>query len=154
MGYRNCLLFDPIMGVNKTSIEYQCYNLVDAMELICPSLNREEEASTHSIAGIVPKIANKENPFVIPEKDEMTYMQGLWAPKGYDLEYQEGNVFEHYWLKELTTQDDVIWALQSYLKKEHYWKTKFNFDKKDIATPSHKIGFKLVAFFGRLFKNL
>ena len=54
-------------------------------------------------------------------------MQALWTPIGYDLEYQEGNIFEHYRLSEMATQDDVIWALQSYLKSEPFWKTKFNF---------------------------
>ena len=123
------------------------------MKIICPSLDREEEATTQNISEIVPLIANKEDSFVILEKDEMTYMQALWTPKGYDLEYQEGNVLEHYWLSELTTQDDVIWALQSYLRNEPYWKTKYNFEKKNIATPSYRIGHKIGAFFGRLFKS-
>lgn len=130
------------------------YNPIDVMKIICPSLGLEEEASAQRVAEIVPKLSYKKDPFVILEKDEMTYMQALWTPKGYDLEYQEGNVFEHYWLSELTSQDDVIWALQSYLKDEPYWKTKFNFEKKDIATQSHRIGYKIGAFLGRIFKNI
>ena len=107
-----------------------------------------------SIAEIVVQLSNKDDPFVILEKDEMTYIQALWTPKGYDLEYQEGNVFEHYRLSELATQDDVIWALQSYLKSEPFWKAKFNFEKKEIATISSRIGYKLGAFFGRLLKGI
>ena len=124
------------------------------MKIICPTLKREEKATMQSIAEIVVQLSNKDDPFVILEKDEMTYIQALWTPKGYDLEYQEGNVFEHYRLSELATQDDVIWALQSYLKSEPFWKAKFNFEKKEIATISSRIGYKLGAFFGRLLKGI
>ena len=124
------------------------------MKIICPTLNKEEEATLQNIAEIVRLLENKEDPFVILEKDEMTYIQTLWTPDGYDLEYQDGDIFEHYWLAELTTQDDVIWALQSYLKGEPYWKIKFKFEKKEIPTLSYKIGHKIGLFFGRLSRFL
>jgi len=88
------------------------------MKIICPTLNKEEEATLQNIAEIIRLLENKEDTFVILEKDALTYMQALWTRDGYDLEYQDGNILEHYWLSELVTQDDVIWALQSYLKGE------------------------------------
>lgn len=124
------------------------------MKIICPTLEREEIATAENIAEIVKLIENKEDPFVILEKDEMTYLQTLWTPEGYGLEYQEGNILEHYWLSELASQEDVIWALQSYLKGEPNWKTKFKLEKKEIATPSYKIGHKIGYFFGKLSRFL
>ena len=120
------------------------------MKIICPTLEREEPATLQNIEEIVPLLENKENPYVILEEDDLTYMQTLWTPDGYDLEYQEGNILEHYWLTELASQEDIIWALQTYLKGEPYWKTKFKFEKKDIATPSFKIGYQVGRFFGKL----
>lgn len=120
------------------------------MNIICPTLEKEENATKENIADLIPLLEGKDDPFLILEKDEMTYMQTLWTPDGYDLEYQEGSVLEHYRLAEFASQEDVIWALQSYLKGEPYWKTKFQFVKKDIATARFKLVYKVGAFFGKL----
>ena len=120
------------------------------MNIICPTLEIEKNATKENISELVPLLEGQEDPFLILEKDEMTYMQTLWTPDGYDLEYQEGSVLEHYRLSEFASQEEVIWALQSYLKGESYWKTKFQFVKKDIATTSFKLGYKVGAFFGKL----
>jgi hypothetical protein len=122
------------------------------MKIICPTLDREETATAENIAEIVKQIENKKNPFAILEKEDQLFMQTLWTPDGYDLEYQEGSVLEHYWLTEFTSQEDAIWALQTYLKGELYWKTKFKFEKKDIATPSFKLGHIVGSFWGEISK--
>jgi len=119
------------------------------MRIICPTLNRDEMASEANIAEIIPLLENKPDPFVILERDKMTYMQTLWTKDGFDLEYQEGTISEHYRLSELTNRDDAIWALQSYLRGELYWKTKFKFEKKEIATASFKLGHRLGYLAGR-----
>jgi len=123
------------------------------MKIICPTINRNENATIENIEEIVRLIENKENPYVILEKSEMTYIQALWSIKGYNLEYQNGNISEHYWLPELTDQESVIWALQMYLKGEPYWKTKFNFEKKEIATVNYKIGYKIGSLFAKAFRS-
>jgi hypothetical protein len=120
------------------------------MKILCPTLNKEEEATFLNIDEIIRLVENKEDPFVILDKDEMTYIQTLWTPNGYDLEYQDGSILEHYRLVELTKRDDVIWALQGYLKGEPYWRTRFKFEKKEIATRSYKTGNKIGSFFGKL----
>ena len=120
------------------------------MKINCPTLNRYEEATLQTIADSIQKLEGKEDPFLILEKTELTYMQTLWTPDGFELEYQDGNVLEHYRVSELITQEDVIWALQSYLKGEPYWKSKFNFEKKEIATQSYKVGHKIGSIFGKL----
>lgn len=124
------------------------------MRIVCPTLNRNEPASESAIAEIVPMLENRPDPFLILEKDEMTYMQTCWMKGGYNLEYQEGTILEHYWLTTLAERDDVIWALQSYLKGELYWKTKFKFQKKEIGTTSFKLGHRLGYVVGRALRFL
>lgn len=124
--------------------------ITQTMKIFCPALKTEEEATLPNISEIVPRLENVKDPFVILEKDDLTYMQALWTPDGYDLEYQDGSVFKHYRLSELVAQDDVIWALQSYLKDEPYWKMKFKFEKKEIATLSQRFGYKIGYFLGTL----
>jgi hypothetical protein len=124
------------------------------MRIICPTLNRDEPASEDAIADIVPMLENKSDAFLILERNEMTYMQTLWMKGGYDIEYQEGTILEHYWLAELTDKDNVICALQSYLRGELYWKTKFKFEKKEIATMSFKLGHQMGYLVGRAWRFL
>jgi hypothetical protein len=124
------------------------------MMIICPALNRNEEASEAAIAEIIPLLEKKSDPFLILERDEMKYMQVLWTEGGYDLEYQEGTILEHYRLSKLISKEDVIWALQSYLRDEVYWKTKFKFEKKEIATPAFKIGHKFGYLVGKALRFL
>ena len=123
------------------------------MKILCPTLNRDEVASEAKIAEIVPLLENRPNPYLILKKDEMTYMQTLWVNGGYMLEYQEGSILEHYCLSELASKDDVIWALESYLKGEMYWKAKFKFEKKEIATLSFKLGYHLGNLWGRAWRS-
>ena len=84
----------------------------------------------------------------------MTYMQVLWTEDGYDLEYQEDDIYHHYWLKNFISQEDAVWAMQSYLNKQPYWKTKFEFENKEIATRSQKIGYKVGRFLGTVLKTI
>ena len=128
------------------------YNL-KKMVIICPAFEKEVIASEKIIAELVPMINGQNNPFIILQKGEMTYIQTLWTPKGYMLEYQEGTVSEHYMLCTPTTEENAVWALQCYLNEKLYWKTKFKFKKKYIATPSYKLGHKIGLLFGRFLNN-
>lgn len=123
------------------------------MNIICPILGINEQATEESILNLVSLLKKKDDPFLILEKDEMTYMQTLWTPKGYILEYQDGTTSEHYWLSEPTTKENAIWALQSYLNNQPYWKNKFSFVKKEITTPSFKLGHFVGTALGRLLRK-
>jgi len=53
------------------------YNLNKIMDIICPALAIEEKATKENIAEIIPKLAGKDDPFLILAKTEMDYMQTL-----------------------------------------------------------------------------
>jgi len=65
------------VGLALLDTDAERINPIDIMKIICPSLGLKEEASTQSVAEIVPQLSDKKDPFVILEKDEMTYMQAL-----------------------------------------------------------------------------
>ena len=120
------------------------------MIIHAPTLKREEEATAENIAEIVRRIKGKDKPFVILRKTNMTFIQTLWTSEGYILAYQE-NDFEHiYRAKEFLSQADVIWALQSYLKGEEDWKSKFDFEYKPIDNPIVRISYTLGTIVGKI----
>lgn len=124
------------------------------MKILSPTLNRQEEATEENIAEIVCLLEEKRDTFAILEINDLTYMQTLWTANGYDLEYQEGSILNHYRVKELLTQEEAIWVLTSYSRGETCWKTKFEFEQKEIATHSYKCGYRIGYFLGRLLRFL
>lgn len=120
------------------------------MKIISPTLDREELATKENIQDIIRLIEGKNDPFAILQKNELTFMQVLWTHDGYILEYQENSILNHYRVKELISQEDAIWSLQSYLKGEVYWKAKFDFEKIEIADPFFKIGHKIGYIVGKI----
>ena len=115
-----------------------------------PTLTREEEATAENIAEIVRRLKGKDKPFAILRKTNMTFIQILWTPDGYILAYQE-NDFQHiYRARELVSQADTIWALQSYLKGEEHWKSKFDFEHKKMDNPIVKISYTLGTIAGKI----
>ncbi len=123
------------------------------MRLIAPALGRDEEAKLEGIADVIPLLKGKDNPFVILEQSELTYAQALWTPEGYDLEYQEQNVMNHFQVTAPLPEQKLISILQSYLNSDPDWKSDLQFDRKDIATIPTKIGFSLGAFVGGFIKG-
>ena len=124
------------------------YSSLESMKIIAPTLKREEEATEANIADIISQLVGRHDPFAILEKTELTYIQTLWTPEGFDLEYQERDLMHHYQIRPPIPQRDVISVFQVYLRGEEYWKSEFEFRLKNIATLRYKIGYYLGAFFG------
>jgi hypothetical protein len=124
------------------------------MKIIAPTLNKELDATPEIIAEVIPLLNGKDNPFAILQQTELTYMQTLWTPNGYDIEYQEQNVMHHYQLKKLINEQKAISIFQSYLLGEDDWKLEFEFMKKNIANLPTKIGFFLGNILGSFFRGI
>ena len=123
------------------------------MRLIAPALDRDEEATPEGIAEVIPLLKGKEDPFAILQQSELTYAQVLWTIEGYDLEYQDQNVMNHFQIQAPVPAQKVIALLQSYLAGDSNWKSGLQFDRKDIATIPTKIGFTVGAFVGGFIKG-
>ena len=120
------------------------------MIIHAPTLKREEEATAENIAEIVRRIKGKDKPFAILKQTNMTFIQTLWTSEGYILAYQENDIEHIYRAKELVSQKDTIWALQSYLKGDESWKSKFDFEHKTIDNPLVKISYTLGTIIGKV----
>jgi hypothetical protein len=120
------------------------------MIIHAPTLKREEEATAENIAEIVRRLKEKDKPFAILKKTNTTFIQILWTPGGYILAYQENDIHHIYRAREYLSQGDAIWALQSYLKREGRWKSKFSFEHKTINSPLVKISYKLGTIAGKI----
>jgi hypothetical protein len=67
------------------------------MHLTTPHRNGPVDASRDAIAQILGDLPGKENPYLILSgDDEMTFMQTVWTPGGFVLEFQKGSVDQHY----------------------------------------------------------
>jgi hypothetical protein len=120
------------------------------MIIQAPALHREEEATAENIAEIVRLLQGKDRSFAFVRQTNMTFIQTLWIPGGYILAYQENDIMHIYRAKEFVSQEDAIWALQSYLKGEERWKSKFEFEHKTIDNPLVKISYQLGTIAGKI----
>ncbi|AKE52729.1 hypothetical protein TQ33_1789 [Kangiella geojedonensis] len=120
------------------------------MNLASPTLQLDEEASVVELSDAVVALEGKEAPFLILSRDPMTYMQTLWTPDGFILEYQEGSIAEHYVAEELLTADAVCDVLTQYLQGVEEWRSAYQFSNKGIAGLSWRIGHLLGWLSGRI----
>jgi hypothetical protein len=120
------------------------------MIIQAPTLHREEEATEENIAEIVRLLKGNDRSFAFLRQTNMTFIQTLWIPGGYILAYQENDIMHIYRAREFVSQEDAIWALQSYLKGEERWKSKFDFEHKTIDNPFVKMSYKLGTIAGKI----
>jgi hypothetical protein len=120
------------------------------MIIQAPTLHREEEATAENIAEIVRLLQGKDRSFAFVRQTNMTFIQTLWIPGGYILAYQENDIMHIYRAKEFVSQADAIWALQSYLKGDESWKSKFEFEHKKIDNPLVKLSYQLGTIAGKI----
>jgi len=118
------------------------------MKIIAPTLNLDKEATTDEVASIVSEIKSKPDPFLILEQDEMNYMQTLWTPDGFSLEFQEGNTDQHFISKHLLTEAQVISCLVDYMNDNTSWRETAEFEQKIIKDIPFNIGRSIGQFFG------
>jgi hypothetical protein len=120
------------------------------MIIHAPTLHREEEATAENIGEIVRLLKGKDKPFAVLKKTNTTFIQILWTSEGYILAYQENDIHHIYRATEYLSQADATWALQSYLKGEDRWKSKFEFEHKTIDNPLVTISYKLGTIVGKI----
>lgn len=121
------------------------------MIIKAPALNREETATNENIVEIVRRLKGKEQPFAILEKNATSFIQTLWTPQGYILAYQENDLEHIYRARELVSQTDAIWALQSYLKGDVFWKAQFAFEHKTVDNLTN-LAYKVGTIAGKIIK--
>ena len=118
------------------------------MKIISPALDLNEEATLVDIPKIIQSLEDKEDPFAILEQDELTYIQTLWTPNGYHLEYQEGDVNRHFQSTSPLSKEQVAYCFQSYFSSDQNWKSQIEFEQKIIRDTPFNLGRSIGQFFG------
>jgi hypothetical protein len=92
-------------------------------------------ASSETLRTLIPSLAGQEDPFAILTRnaEDMTYMQTLWTPTGYLVEYQEDSLERHFaTVREDLSAEDVIAAFRSYAAGESGWRTMFEYHHLEL----------------------
>jgi len=123
------------------------------MTITAPHLEKAIEATPESISSVVASLHEQAEGcrFAILQQDEQAYMQTLCTEKGFHLEYQEGDISAHYHcVREDLSVQEIVETLSDYLAGDQFWKSRFEFEKRDLRTPLFHAGFFLGRFMGRI----
>lgn len=93
-----------------------------------------EEPSLPHVREVVEKLNGSVDSFAILHKSEFTYLQCHGGKlDGYNLEYQEGSLDQHFECTDNLTEEDVIEIFQAYRSGDENWRTKFNWEKQNMT---------------------
>jgi hypothetical protein len=121
------------------------------MYITTPHRSAAVPATPDAIAEIIRDLPHRADPFAILGLDQQRYMQTLWTPGGFILEFQEGGVEEHYrCARRDFTADDVIRAFEEYLAWGGKWRPNVEAAKVEVRPPYFRLGYALGHFLGRL----
>lgn len=114
--------------------------------LTADDLQEGVPATAEALHALIPALAGREDPFAILSRgaEDMTYMQALWTPAGYLVEYQEGSLGRHFrTVREDLSAEDVIAAFQSYAAGESGWRTLFEYRRVKLGGRWYHFGYDL-----------
>ena len=123
------------------------------MTLESPHLQKPLDATTETIAEVIASLPHQKegDRFAVLGKDPQTYVQTLSTAAGFQLEYQEGSIAEHYHCtREDLSAAEVIEVFRDYLAGDVFWKRRFPFESRDLRTPSFRAGFWLGHLLGKI----
>jgi len=111
------------------------------VELSSPCFNRAVPATDEIIWLTIRALPEIEDPFAVLDAGDYEYLQTLWTPDGYVLEYQEQSLTQHYRAVRRLTADEVTRAFQLYARGDRAWLSGFKFEHLDPETwdPIHEI---------------
>ena len=125
------------------------------MTIESPHLQQPIEATPDNIAEVVASLPQQEagERFAVLGNDPQVYMQALSTPQGFQLEYQDGSIAQHYHCtREDLSEAEVIEVFRDYAAGDIFWKRRFQFECRDLRTPSFRAGFRVGQLFGKLAK--
>ena len=117
--------------------------------LTTPHRDSPLPATTENIRSILDDLAGRANPYVIlAGDDELAFMQTLWTPSGFQLEFQAGGLEEHY---RATREDlsvaEVATAFEAYVRgDESGWRHAFFFRRVEVRSAAHLFGIAVGRF--------
>jgi hypothetical protein len=123
------------------------------MTIESPHLGEKLPATRDSISRTIRLLSSKsQDPFaILSESDSITYMQTLFTPEGFSLDFQDGSLTEHYrTVRSDLTVDDIIEAFCDYAEGNSSWRHRFDFVKIELRPFSERCGFAIGRIAGRV----
>jgi hypothetical protein len=118
-----------------------------------PHLQQALDATSENVAEVIALLPQQKegDRFAILAKHSQTYVQTLSTADGFQLEYQDGSIAEHYHCtREDLSAAEVIEVSRDYLADDIFWKRRFPFECRDLRTPSFRAGFWFGHFLGKI----
>jgi hypothetical protein len=119
------------------------------LSLTTPHRDSQLPATTENIRSILDDLAGRTNPYVIlGGDDQLTFMQTLWTPAGFQLEFQAGSLEEHYRAsREDLSVLEVAAAFEAYARGDEFgWRQAFFFRRVEVRSAAHLSGIAVGRF--------
>jgi hypothetical protein len=128
------------------------------MKLIAPALSLDVEPALDDVKKALSDIQNvKEEPSVVLQRTEMTFLQTDYTPEGYRLKCQFESNDRRFTAKRTFTYDEIVHAFELYFKGDTAWKKGIEFElTNQSGHAAFKIGFLIgnaVKIIGSMFKR-
>jgi hypothetical protein len=114
------------------------------MELQISSSYHPIDPMPESLDDIIQSLATVEESFFVLSEGEATYLQGTWTKDGgFELEYQEDSIVNHYRFKDAVAVPLAIEIANRYLEGDTSWQTHPHWVHEPLEsqaeTPGHAI---------------
>lgn len=119
------------------------------MQLITPRRPEPLAATGQNISAVLHDVIGKRNPYVILDSGRADeFMQALWAPGGFLLEFQEAGVTNHFQtIRQNLTLAEVTAAFEGYANgNESAWRAAFLYRQIDPRSPAYLKGVRVGSF--------
>jgi hypothetical protein len=128
------------------------------MKLLSPALSLDIEPTLADVKKALLDIQTvTQDPFVILQRTEMTYLQTTYSAEGYALECQFESTDKHFKAKATFSHEAIEKAFELYFKGDTSWKQGIEFERMNASQPFiFRLGYfvgDIVIKIGKLFKN-
>ena len=107
-----------------------------------PHLPSPTPATYRSLAELIPRLIGAADPYaIVSSGDPLTYAQVLWTGDGFLLEYQIGNVDQHFRsVRDDLSESETVAALNSYAAGHPLWSLGLEFQPVEVRSFSRRAG--------------
>jgi hypothetical protein len=123
------------------------------MTIQSPHLPEPLLATRESIEATIRLISSKEGDLfaIVSGSDDRTFMQTLFTPEGFSLEYQDGSLEAHHeTVRSDLSAEEVVEAFCDYADGNTTWRARFDFRRREIRSLYYRIGHVVGSFAGRV----
>jgi hypothetical protein len=120
------------------------------MKITSPTLNVNENASNSIIQSIFSELPEKADPYVILEVSDMSYLQSVWTPDGFIVEFQIDSIDQHFIINNALTCAQVVQLFTLYFESDDRWLGDHEYTRKNLRGFLGGLGYSIGNFIGSI----